>query len=110
MTARANIITSVTLFATIMGLAIINIMVTSSSVHAQQQQYSFVTKWGSEGYGAGKFKQPLEIALGNQKDVYVTDISSLSNKIQKFTSNGTFITAWGNLGFGPGSFSSPVGI
>ncbi|CAN5370437.1 hypothetical protein BH18THE2_BH18THE2_22020 [soil metagenome] len=65
------------------------------TVFAQEnQQYSFVTKWGSEGIGNGKFTQPLDIAIDSSGYLYVTDLSSVSNKIQKFDSNGTFITAW----------------
>jgi hypothetical protein len=59
---------------------------------AQEQQYSFVTKWGSEGIGFGKFRQLLDIAMDSDSDLYVTDTTSVSNQIQKFASNGTFIT------------------
>ena len=55
------------------------------STVAQEQQYSFVTKWGSEGVGFGKFKQPLEIAIDSNNRVYVTDTTSVSNQLQKFT-------------------------
>ena len=76
----------------------------------EQEQYSFVTQWGSEGSGIGKFKQPLEISVDSNNNVYVTDWTGLSNKVQKFTDNGTFLTSWGTLGFGPGLFTSPGGI
>jgi DNA-binding beta-propeller fold protein YncE len=66
---------------------------------AQGQQYSFVTKWGSEGIGFGKFRQPLDIAIDSDNNVYVTDTTSVSNQIQKLATNGTFITSWGVLGF-----------
>src|SRR5215218_6435979 len=75
-----------------------------------QEKYSFVTQWGSEGTGFGKFKQPLEITVDSDNNVYVTDFTSLSNKLQKFTNNGTFLTSWGTLGFGVGLFTSPSGI
>ena len=82
-----------------------------ATVFAQgNQQYSYVSEWGSDGIGNGKFTQPLDIAIDSSGYLYVTDLSSVSNKIQKFDSNGTFITAWGNLGFGPGTFTSPAGI
>jgi DNA-binding beta-propeller fold protein YncE len=77
---------------------------------AQEQQYSFVTKWGSEGVGFGKFRQPLDIAIDFDNNVYVTDTTSLANQIQKFSTNGTFITSWGVLGFGDGLFTSARGI
>ena len=77
---------------------------------AQEQQYSFVTKWGSEGIGFGKFRQPLDIAIDSNNSIYVTDTTSVSNQIQKFTSNGTFITSWGVLGVGDGHFKRPTGI
>ena len=81
------------------------------TVFAQgNQQYSYVSEWGSDGIGNGKFTQPLDIAIDSSGYLYVTDLSSVSNKIQKFEVNGTFITAWGNLGFGPGTFTSPAGI
>ncbi len=75
-----------------------------------QEQYSFVTQWGAEGIGVAKFKQPLEISVDSDNNVYVTDWTSLSNKVQKFTNNGNFITSWGMLGFGQGLFTSPGGI
>lgn len=52
------------------------------------------------GSGAAKFKQPLEISVDSDNNVHVTDWTGLSNKVQKFTSNGTFLRSWGNLGFG----------
>jgi DNA-binding beta-propeller fold protein YncE len=60
---------------------------------AQGQQYSFVTKWGSEGTGFGKFRQPLDIAIDSDNNLYVIDTTSVSNQIQKFAPDGTFITS-----------------
>src|ERR687898_1899302 len=81
-----------------------------SPAAAQGQQYSFLAKWGSEGIGFGKFRQPLEIAIDSDNDLYVTDTTSVSNQIQKFATNGTFITSWGVLGFGDGRFTSATAI
>jgi hypothetical protein len=81
------------------------------SVYGQQeQQYSFLMSWGSKGVALGSFKQPLEIAIDSNGDVYVTDISRVSNQVQKFTNNGTFITSWGSRGLGDGKFINPAGI
>src|SRR5687767_9692113 len=91
------------LIAIVISLVIIISIFHSAAVFAQEnQQYSFVTKWGSDGIGPGKFTQPIDLAVDSAGDLYVTDFSSVSNKIQKFNGNGTFVTAWGNLGFGPG--------
>ncbi|HKG88814.1 MAG TPA: hypothetical protein VKA95_10840, partial [Nitrososphaeraceae archaeon] len=94
MTRRVSIRSAVTLLAIILCFAITNIIITSS-VYAQQPQYSFVTKWGSNGISFGEFSQPIEIAIDSAGNVYVTDFTSASNKVQKFASNGTFITSWG---------------
>jgi tripartite motif-containing protein 71 len=83
-----------------------------SPAAAQGQQYSFVTKWGAEGTGFGKFRQPLGIAIDSDNNLYVTDTDTnqSSNQIQKFAPNGTFITLWGVLGFGDGRFARATGI
>jgi hypothetical protein len=63
-----------------------------SPVVAQGSKYSFVNKWGSEGSGRGQFAQPLAIGIDANDDGYVTDTTSASNYVQKFTKNGTFVT------------------
>ena len=54
------------------------------------------------------FSQASGITTDSNGNVYVGDLTGVSGKIQKFTSNGTFITSWGNLGFGPGAFTNPT--
>lgn len=76
-----------------------------SQVHAD---YTFITKWGSQGSGDGQFDLPREIAIDNSGNVYVVDEGN--SRIQKFNSNGTFITKWGSLGSGDGQFIIPAGI
>ena len=98
------------LIAIVFYVPMANIMLTPTAVHAQAQQYSFISKWGSEGVSFGKFTQPLDTAIDSNNSVYVTDTTSAANQIQKFTSNGTFITSWGTLGFGDGSFTSATAI
>src|SRR5215213_9189669 len=109
MARRDTITSAVALLAIILCSAITNSIMTSS-VYAQQPQYSFVRKWGSNGIGFGEFSQPIEIAIDSAGNVYVTDFTSVANKVQKFTTNGTFITSWGSLGFGNGYFSNPIGL
>src|ERR671920_624724 len=82
----------------------------SPSYEQEQQQYSFLTKWGTTGISFGKFSQPLEIAIDLEGNVYVTDFTSVANKVQKFTNNGTFITSWGSTGLADGQFINPGGL
>ncbi|MDQ3837988.1 MAG: hypothetical protein M3297_01830, partial [Thermoproteota archaeon] len=98
------------LTSTVFSVTIVTDPVLSPAAAQEQQQYSFVATWGSEGIGFGKFRQPLEIAIDSDNDLYVTDTTSVSNQIQKFATNGTFITSWGVLGFGEGRFTSAAAI
>ena len=69
---------------------------------------TFITKWGSEGFGNGEFSSPEGIAIDGDGNVYVVDHNN--QRIQKFSSAGTFITKWGSEGSGDGEFSYPGGI
>jgi DNA-binding beta-propeller fold protein YncE len=84
----------------VVGLAFLSIISTLmisaiSVVNAQQQQYEFVTQWGSEGSGPGQFNGQNDVDPF-KNFVYVADYDN--NRIQVFDSNGTFITSWGNEG------------
>ena len=74
-------------------------------VASAQEDYLFVTKWGSYGSGDGQFSVPAGVAVDTLGDVYVADFSN--HRIQKFTSTGTFITKWGSSGSGDGQFRYP---
>jgi DNA-binding beta-propeller fold protein YncE len=70
---------------------------------------NFITKWGSNGTGDGKFNYPKDIAVGSSSGyVYVADTDN--NRIQKFDSNGNFITKWGSNGNGTAQFDGPQGL
>ena len=56
--------------------------ISTSYAQEQQQQYSFLKKWGAKGISFGKFSQPLEIAIDLEGNVYVTDFTSVANKVQ----------------------------
>jgi hypothetical protein len=43
-------------------------------------------------------------------NVYVTERSTNSSRVQKFNSSGVFITKWGSYGDGNGLFAGPEGI
>ncbi len=69
---------------------------------------TFITKWGSEGSGAGEFTFPAGIAVDGNGNVYVTDTQN--DRIQKFDSSGIFLTQWGTHGTGDGEFNFPDGL
>ena len=54
----------------------------------------FLAKWGSEGTGAGQFKEPAGIAVDKQDNVYVADVCN--NVVQKFDDSGKFLLSWGD--------------
>ncbi len=68
-----------------------------------QAQFTFVSKWGTQGSGPGQFNQPRSLATDAAGNVYVADLQN--SRIQKFTADGTFLTQWG--GFAP---ASPAGV
>ncbi len=72
------------------------------------EDYSLVTKWGSQGLGNGQFNTPYGIATDRHENVYVADTGN--NRIQKFDNQGNFITKWGSQGSGNGQFNVPYGI
>ncbi len=69
---------------------------------------NFLTKWGRNGGGEGRFTFPYGIASGNSGNVYVADTGN--NRIQEFDTDGVFITQWGTYGTGEGQFRAPRGI
>jgi DNA-binding beta-propeller fold protein YncE len=81
----------------------------ASTANAQNENYSFVIKWGSlTGTDGGKFKYIASVAVDSSENIYVTDSSN--NRIQKFDSNGIFLAKWGSGGTGDGQFDYPEGI
>ncbi|MFP6577346.1 MAG: HYR domain-containing protein, partial [Candidatus Nitrosopelagicus sp.] len=70
--------------------------------------YRYASEWG--GYSMsndGEFFRPQYVAIDDDGNVYVTDLSS---RVQKFTSDGTFLKSWGSMGPEDGQFGSPSGI
>ncbi len=65
---------------------------------------SFLGKWGSSGYGNGKFYAPSDVAFAPDGLVYVADHSN--HRIQYFTPQGSFVGKWPLV---PG-YSFPMGI
>ena len=44
------------------------------------EEYTFVRKWGSYGAVAGKFSQPIEIAIDSKGYLYVTDFTGVTHE------------------------------
>ena len=68
-----------------------------------EAQFTFVSKWGTQGSGPGQFNQPRSVATDAAGNVYVADLQN--SRIQKFTADGTFITQWGGF-----AAASPAGV
>jgi tripartite motif-containing protein 71 len=74
-----------------------------------QENYSFVTEWGSEGTDDGQFVRPHDLEFDNKdKQLYVVDRDG--NRIQVFSKNGTFLFKFGEKGNDTGQFFVPYGI
>jgi hypothetical protein len=71
------------------------LMISAISSVTAQQQYEFVTQWGTEGPGPGQFNGQNDVDPF-KNFVYVADYDN--NRIQVFDSNGTFITSWRSEG------------
>jgi len=74
-----------------------------------QENYSFVTEWGSEGTDDGQFVRPHDLEFDNKdKQLYVVDRDG--NRIQVFSKNGTFLFKFGEKGNDTGQFFVSYGI
>ena len=70
--------------------------------------HRYVSEWG--GYSMsndGEFFRPQYVAIDDDGNIYVTDLSS---RVQKFTTDGIFLKSWGSIGPADGQFGSPSGI
>jgi len=69
---------------------------------------SFNTRWGSFGTGDSQFKNPWDIAISRDGEVFVTDTDN--RRVQVFNESGSFIRKWGSTGNGSEQFQEPRGV
>jgi len=73
----------------------------SDTGNSRVQKFSpdgnFLKAWGSDGSGAGQFREPLGIAVDLAGNVYVAD--SANQRVQKFSSDGNFLASWTGFEF-----------
>ena len=68
----------------------------------------FLTQWGAQGSGDGRFSFPGGVAVATNGDVYVVDYRG--GRVQKFSADGQFLTQWGAAGSRDGQFKGPDGV
>ncbi|CAN5437122.1 hypothetical protein BH18THE1_BH18THE1_01580 [soil metagenome] len=78
-------------------------------LNKEQQNYSYVTSWGSKGSGDGQFLRPHDLEF-DKNDKYLYAVDRDGNRIQVFDKNGTFLFKFGQKGFGDGQFLVPYGL
>lgn len=69
---------------------------------ADNTNYIYKGKWGTEGTGDGQFNSVNDVATGPSGYVYVSDGDN--RRIQYFTPAGSFLGKWGSEGTGDGQF------
>ncbi len=70
--------------------------------------YLLKFSFGSIGTGDGQFNLPGDVAVDDNRNIYVADSSN--HRIQKFDSNGNYLAQWGSSGSGDGQFYFPHSI
>jgi sugar lactone lactonase YvrE len=66
------------------------------------------SKWGGTGTNPGQFRNPGQVAVDVNGNVFVTDGDN--QRVQKFTPTGGLIGAFGSSGTGNGQFGDPLGF
>lgn len=74
-----------------------------------QQNYYFVTGWGTKGTGDGQFLRPHDLEF-DKNDRYLYAVDRDGNRVQVFDKNGKFLFKFGEKGQGNGQFLVPYGL
>jgi hypothetical protein len=70
-------------------------------------------KAGIAGDGADRFKQPSDVMVAPNGDIFVADghvPGYFNSRIVKFSKDGKFVTSWGKRGSAPGEFEGAHGL
>ncbi len=73
-----------------------------------RQSGNLLFKIGKAGSKDGEFIYPTNLAIGPDRNLYVTDTGNF--RIEKFTLDGKFIRSFGAVGSGFGQFARPKGV
>jgi tripartite motif-containing protein 71 len=82
---------------------------TTMLLNKSQENYSFVTEWGSKGAGDGQFLRPHDLEF-DKDDKYLYVVDRDGARIQVFDKNGTFLFKFGEKGKADGQFIVPYGL
>jgi len=84
--------------------------ITSSinQVVVYDEDFNLLFKFGKSGIKEGEFSNISDIAVDNEKNIYVVDSSAIP--VQVFNKKGKFLRGWGQHSSGPENFSLPAGI
>lgn len=66
------------------------------------QAYEYAGEWGTRGTSPGEFHTIVDVAIGQNDNVYVAEFRPGQSRVQYFTPEGEFIGEWGSeiLGYG----------
>lgn len=77
-------------------------------IQSKRAEVRVEMEMGAPGEGAGRFKEPWEVALDPRGHLFVTDFSG--HRIQEFDENGRYLRGFGRKGQKPGEFDQPSGL
>jgi alpha-tubulin suppressor-like RCC1 family protein len=71
-------------------------------------ELGYASEFGEEGSGDGQFKEPFDVAIGAEGDIFVLDRGN--DRVEKFDEAGESLGQFGEEGSGDGQLRSPVAL